>query len=343
MKKILITGACGVTSRSVTRALRRDYDSKLWICGAGIFENEYARHEGIYDITVKLPRVDNCNYVSEVNNLLKAYKFDCVLVIPEPEVLAWSLEQFPVPYMLPSPDFILTASDKQVLAQTLRDTKFMPKSIFFTLDSFMESVSSWNYFPCWLRPCDFGVTSARGAVKCETIQDIRSWIARYSDEINWQLAEFIKGRNFAVSLLFQDSNLINYGMYERKEYFAGHLFQSGISGNISKGLIVDDTFLLSGVLEALNTFCELRNVKIDGFITVDLLIGEDRIPKLTEVNVRPTAPVEAYSLVNNPIMRNWVECVMKEKVSLSNYCGDGQNLILRDIDGKLLVVKDSAI
>jgi predicted ATP-grasp superfamily ATP-dependent carboligase len=339
MKKILITGACGVTSRSVARALRRDWGDELWICGAGIFENEYARHEGVYDITVKVPRVDDSRYSGDVKKLLDKYKFDCVLVVPEPEVLFWSEQKFPVPYLLPSPEFIRAASDKRELGQTLRDTKFVPKSTFFTRDSFSERLSDWGIFPCWLRPCDFGVTSGMGAVKCGKMSDVNDWLSRYPKAINWQIAEFVNGRNIAVSMLFRDSRLVKHGMYERKEYFAGHLFQSGVSGNISRGIIFNDESLLSDVLEAINKFCDLLDVKIDGFITVDLLLGEDRVPKLTEINVRPTAPVEAYSLVNNPIVGNWVECVLGREVSPSVQCVDGRDTILRDIDGRLLVVK----
>ncbi len=128
--KILITGACGVTSRSVARGLRRDYEKKIWLCGAGIFKNEYARHEGIYDLTVKLPFCNDKNYPNEMKALLRSYDFDCALVIPEREVLLWSTEQFRVPFLLPSASFIAAASDKKELVEALKDSQFVPKSVF---------------------------------------------------------------------------------------------------------------------------------------------------------------------------------------------------------------------
>ena len=72
--KILVTGACGVTSRSVTRGLRRDCSAKLEIIGAGIFKNQYALYEGIYDTTVSLPTCKSPEYTDRLNDLLEKEK-----------------------------------------------------------------------------------------------------------------------------------------------------------------------------------------------------------------------------------------------------------------------------
>ena len=87
MDIIFITGACGVTSRSVARGLRRDLDRNIYLVGARIFENKYAQYEGIYDQTIILPKSNDAIYGEVVRSVLQKGDFQCALVIPEPEVL----------------------------------------------------------------------------------------------------------------------------------------------------------------------------------------------------------------------------------------------------------------
>ena len=341
-KKILITGACAVTARSVARALKRDFKNRIWICGVGIFENEYSAHEEIYDLVIKTSHCTSKAYPNQIYSILSNYKFDGVLVIPEIEVLVWAKEKFPAPYHLPTPQFIKKVSDKKELNLALRNTKLAIKSIFFDSNNMEMRLSDWREFPCWVRPCDFGISSGRGAAKFETIKQIKDWVSLYPRHISWQVSEYVKGRNVAISLLFRDSQLLNYGMYERLRYFGEHLFQSGVSGNISKGKIFTDTKLLADVLTALDEFSDFREGKVNGFLTLDLLLAENDLTKITEINVRPTAPVEAYSLVGNHIIRNWVESISGDTITESDRKFDKDKIILRDIDGKLLVVQENA-
>lgn len=337
MKKILVTGACGVTSRSVTRGLRRDLNETLWICGAGLFENQYAVYENIYDETVIMPHCENENYPDFVDYIIKKHQFDCALIIPEPEVLVWSRQNFKVPNLIPSSKFIEIASNKKKLALALKETNFVPVSAFFREKNIEEALSNWSIFPCWVRPCSFGTTSGKGASKCYNYQEIVAVVNKHTSFNEWQVSEYIEGKNIALSILFKNNEILSCGMYERIDYFGGHLVETGVTGNISKGKIFCDLNLLKKVGHAIEILRNLIQSNIDGFITVDLLLNDANIPKITEINVRPTAPVEAFSMSNLPIIGQWVQIILNERSRRFEYCDVNTNYILRDIDGKLLV------
>jgi predicted ATP-grasp superfamily ATP-dependent carboligase len=205
------------------------------------------------------------------------------------------------------------------------------------LSNLDNELQSWEKYPCWLRLCGFGVTLGKGAIKCGNLQEIENSIATHPTVNEWQLSEFIVGQNIAVSLLFKNSQLIKHAMYERLEYFAGHLFQSGVSCNISKGKIFEDEYLRSAVITAIQTIIETLHTKVDGLITVDLLLAENGMPKITEINVRPSAPVEAYSLAGIPILGDWLETILDRQGAIDENERKIPSYIYSDIDGRLIV------
>jgi carbamoyl-phosphate synthase large subunit len=338
MINVLITGACGVTSRSVARGLKRDNSRDFNLIGVGIFENSYAIFEGIYDKIFKVPKNDNEKYEFEIKKLIKFNSIDVAIIIPEPEVSVWSKIKFDVPHLVPDAKFIEKAADKNELAISLKHTPYIPKSFFFDrLDSSEGLLDNINY-PAWARLCHFGVTSGKGARRVDSKDALMSLINKYTEKSKWQIADFVNGRNIAVSLLFKDGMLLNFGMYERIKYFSADLFESGVSGNISEGRIFFDRLILDQVLFCINEICKINRFNANGFITVDLLLPEDNTIKITEVNVRPTAPVEAYSLVGNKILLNWIEAALDKPLTPSLNSNLDDTRILRDIDGRLIVV-----
>lgn len=239
--------------------------------------------------------------------------------------------------MIPNSSITSSLSDKKLLNLLLSHTQNVPKSKFISKDDAFEVMESWNIYPCWLRPVYFGVTSGRGAAKCLSKELVLRHLDDSIDSSVWQISEFVSGRNIAVSLLYKNSELIEAAMYERLEYFQGSLFDSGVSGNISKGKIFHDNNLLEQITSLIKIVTTKLQTGIDGFITVDLLLDDDQIAKVTEVNVRPTAPVEAYSLANIPIIGNWLEQILSSDLTTAKPDKKIPSYIFRDIDGQILV------
>jgi predicted ATP-grasp superfamily ATP-dependent carboligase len=338
MIKILITSACAVTSRSIARGLKIDNPNEIYLIGIDIFENNFAVFENLYDEFYKVPKFTNIHYPQKVKEIIKKRKIDVALIVPEKEVKIWSKLKFNIKCLIPSSKFINHAAGKSDLYRNLSKTKFMPKSIFVKKHELDKIEYSNIRFPAWVRPCHFGVTSGFDAKKINNKNDLIKHIKKKSNYNEWQIAEFIKGKNIAVNLLIKKNRVLNYGMYERIEYFASNLIESKISGNISKGKIFTNKNLLINLKKILKILAVKNNLVIEGLITVDLILPNSNIPKLTEINIRPTAPIEAYSHINNKILINWVEAALGKTLSPSQYAIPKDTYILRDIDGKLQVI-----
>ena len=338
MIKILITGACAVTARSIARGLKIDNPNEIYLIGIDIFENNFAVFENVYDEFYKVPKFADILYPHKIKEIIKKRKIDVALIVPEKEVKIWSKLKFNIKYLVPSSKFINCVADKFDLYSNLSKTKFIPKSIFIKKHELDKIEYNNIKFPAWVRPCHFGVTSGLGAKKVNNKNDLIKWIRLKSNFNEWQIAEFIKGKNIAVNLLIKKNRVLNFGMYERLEYFASNLIDNKISGNISKGKIFTNKNLLNNLKKILKIIAVKNNLVIDGLITVDLILPSTNIPKLTEINIRPTAPVEAYSHINNKILINWVEAALGRALSPSQDIIPKDTYILRDIDGKLKVI-----
>ncbi|MDB9538490.1 hypothetical protein NWP22_17510 [Anabaenopsis tanganyikae CS-531] len=104
--KILITGACGVTSRSVVRSLKKSsIFNNVRIIGTDICENPYGLYEGLYDRIYRVPFCSNPEYHNIMTSICAEEKIDAAIIIPELEVLYWCKNQIPVKTLLPPPLF----------------------------------------------------------------------------------------------------------------------------------------------------------------------------------------------------------------------------------------------
>ena len=71
--KILITGACGVTSRSVVRSLNKSelFSGKCEFIGTDICNLYYAPYEGLYEKLYKVPPFNSPDYVSIMKKIIE--------------------------------------------------------------------------------------------------------------------------------------------------------------------------------------------------------------------------------------------------------------------------------
>src|SRR2546423_386398 len=104
--RVLITGACGVTSRAVARSLRIGTRfPELSLVGTDICDNPYGLYEGLFERIYRCPRVDAPGYAAWMDDLCRTERIDAAIVIPELEVLYWSAHRFPAHAVLPPPQF----------------------------------------------------------------------------------------------------------------------------------------------------------------------------------------------------------------------------------------------
>src|SRR5207248_6202057 len=112
---------------------------------------------------------------------------------------------------------------------------------------------------------------------------------------NYVVAEHLPGRNVACSLLFRAGALLKTGCYERLEYFMGRLVVSGVTGNISRGRLINHPEARRVAEVASRSIADSRVEPVQGLLTVDLREDRHGSPKITEINVRHVAATSALA------------------------------------------------
>ena len=158
----------------------------------------------------------------------------------------------------------------------------------------------------------------------------------------YMVAAYLPGRNFACCMLFRDDELIKVGCYERLDYFMGHLVISGISGNISRGRLVNDEGVIAASEQAVRLLSTQQEERAHGLFTVDLRVAADGSPRITEINVRHTAATSSLAAggVNMAEAQVLTTLGRHEEIGEPVVTLPEESVILRDIDGPPLLVSE---
>lgn len=336
--KILVTGACGVTSRSVVRSLLMSKKfSGCRFIGTDIGDNLYGFYEKLYERIYKVPHVSSREYRTTIERVIKEEQIDAAVVIPELEVVFWSLHQFPIPYLVPPPKFSESIVSKRSLYDMLNGTGLIPAYLIASRKQIHNSeFHNPLGYPCWVRDFARGSTSARGAFMASSLEQLTAWIAINQGTEDFMLSEFLPGRNYACHLLYNHGALLKVGIYERLEYFMNKVAVSGITGNISRGRLVNNQAVKANAVKAVEIISENNRETMHGLIAVDLRADHKGNPLITEINIRHVACTSAFASAGFNLSEYQMLCTLKRADEIDSevekiYPED--NLILRDIDG----------
>ena len=335
--KILITGACGVTSRAVVRALKKsEHFTDVGFVGTDICANLYGLTEGLYEKIYRVPHVTDDAYRETIDSICTREGIDLAVVVPELEVMFWAEHGMRVPCLLPPHGFCRIAGSKQALYEALNDTGLVPTHEVVHRDalahqSYMPS-SDW---PCWIRDHEVGSTSGRGSLLAHNLCELQAWVTLNPEIDYFMVSEFLPGRNFACHLLYFQGALIKVGTYERLEYFMGRIAPSGISGNISRGRLLADPRVLKRARDAVELICKRTGDVMHGLVAVDLREDRESRPMITEVNLRHVACTSAFADAGHNLAESHVFATMQmpDRVGALEKDFPHGNYILRDIDG----------
>lgn len=345
--RILVSGACGVTSRSVVRALKKStrFGNSCFI-GTDVFANLYGLVEGEYHEIYRVPRCDHADYGSTIKDICNRERIDLALVIPELEVLYWTQNELPVPCLLPPQKFCAIAGSKSALHEALRDTGLVPDFMVADRDSLGSNSFQphWGW-PSWIRECELGSTSGRGSLLVHGSSELRAWMELNAGVDQFMISEYLPGRNLACHLLYFQGTLLRTGIYERLEYFMGRISPSGVSGNISRGRLLNDPRVLDCSTNAISTICRKTGELMNGLVAVDLREDSEGIPRITEINLRHVACTSAFADAGNNLAEAQVSATlgMIDQIETREVLYPPGNLILRDIDGRPAWIKDLAL
>lgn len=338
--KILITGCFSVNSRAVVRSIR--YSERLRGCpliGIDVGKNLYGAYEGLYDKTFRVSYAhERTVYREQVRRLIREEAIDLAIVVPELEVLCWIDLDFPVPALLPPREFAQRAGDKGRLYELLRSTGLVPR---FEIRSrkFLAGLDfadlSPEQAPVWVRDHSAGSAGGKGALLVNDTEELNAWMALNRGIESFIVSEYLPGRNYAQCLLFHQGRLLKSACYERLEYFMGYLAPSGVSGNISRGRLVNEPAALETSLAAIEAVVAATSETMHGLVTVDLRENDEGRPLVTEINLRHTAATSSFAAGGANMVEAQVLATLGrvEEIDAAPVEFPPNNLILRDMDG----------
>lgn len=336
--KILVTGACGVTSRSVVRSLllSKNFSSSEFI-GADIGDNLYGFYEKLYKRVYKVPHVSTQGYRATMEGIIKEENIDAAVVIPELEVVHWSSHPFAIPYLVPPPRFSEAVISKRNLYDMLEGTGLIPAYLIAKRRQIQDPQFSNPFsYPCWIRDFSIGSTSGKGAYMASDSEQLIAWTTINRGTEEFMLSEFLSGRNYTCHLLYNHGTLLKVGIYERLEYFMKNVAISGITGNISRGRLTNDELVKANSIKAVESICEKTRETMHGLVAVDLRADRKGNPLITEINIRHVACTSAFASAGFNLSEYQVLCALNRTAEINGEVEKiypEANLILRDIDG----------
>lgn len=337
--RVLITGACGVTSRAVVRSLRmsEEFATSAFI-GTDTCENTYGLYEGLYEKIYKVPHTHHASYSTMMIAILEKERIDVAIIIPELEVLTWAKQLFPVKYVVPPLAFCENSINKATLYKNLEGTGWIPRYAIVSREQLLQgNTDKFNQeYPLWIRDFSSGSTSGKGALKVQNAEELKAWVILNPAIDQFMLTEFLEGGNFACHLLYHHGTLKKIACYERLVYFMGRVAPSGVTGNIAKGKLINQPALVEVATQAIQKICTDYNIEMNGIVAVDMKADKEGKPFITEINIRHVAATSAFASAGFNLAAYQLLLVLGKEDLLSNELErkfPPDNLLLRDIDG----------
>ena len=333
---VLVTGACGVTSRSVVRALNKSefFKNRCNFIGTDVCYNLYGIYEGLYSKVYKVPGYNAPEYRETMQRIIDENNIEYAVIIPEPEVLYWSEHPFNVKFHRIPPKFAKSVLSKFSLYSLLEGTGLTPR--FQLVPKNVTPDSIHLTFPMWIRDYSEGTTSGMGSFMPKNFEQLSAWLKINEHVDTFMLSEYLPGRNLACFLLYDNGKLLKYGVAERQTYLMAKVAVSRITGNTSQGKLLNDTRVLDVARRAVEKICEITGETMNGLVVVDLKEDANGLPMVTEINIRHVAFTSSFANggLNFAETQFLLLTGQPEKISEEltlEFPED--NLILRDVDG----------
>ncbi|MDE5875980.1 MAG: hypothetical protein K2H47_00515 [Muribaculaceae bacterium] len=333
---VLVTGACGVTSRSVVRSLNKSelFKDKLRFIGTDVCYNRYGIYEGLYDKVYKVPGYNAPEYREVMEKIIADNDIKYAVIIPEPEVLYWSEHPFDVRFHKIPPRFSKAVLSKLSLYKLLEGTGLTPD--YQIIPKLVEPENIKLDFPLWIRDYSEGTTSGTGSFMPKNFEQLRSWVNINDNIDTFMLSEYLPGRNLACFLLYDNGQLLKYGVAERQVYLMAKVAVSKITGNTNQGKLLNDDKVFEVARTAVERIAAITGETMNGLIVVDLKENADGQPLVTEINIRHVAFTSSFANagLNFAETQFLILTDQKDKISPEKtLIFPKDNLILRDVDG----------
>lgn len=355
MKTILITGIGGLTPRSIAGIIREKHpDYKIIGCDiekkAMGFFMKTRDGKNLVDEYYIAPRCDSPEYFPWMEKLVAEKSVDYAFVQPESEIVEWG-DYFEKNGKYPCPVFmgckLLSESlrDKSIMAELLKGTEFIPKTIKVTQDNpRFEDVEKEIGFPCWIRATEG--TGGLGSLRLDNLSSYKSWLFINATIPEFTVSEFLTGRHLANQMLYYNGEYVKGASLECAEYVMASAAPSRVTGNTHFGRFLNE--------DRINEFCDRcikyleqkLGVPAHGILSFDLKEDSAGNLKVTEVNIRHMAYTGVMAHVGFDLIEDTIRimedgnCDNVKRDPFHHY--DKPYIFLRDVDVEPIVLESEA-
>ena len=350
-KTILITGIGGLTPRSITGIIRENHpDYKI----IGIDANKKAVGffmKGLVDEYYVCPRCSDPNYFPFIEKLVKERHIDYAFVQPESEIVEWGdyfdkNGKYPCPVFMGCKLLSVSLKDKSIMADLLKDTEFIPKTIKVTLNNpRFDEVEKEIGFPCWIRATEG--TGGLGSLKLEDLSCYKSWLFINRHLPEFTVSEFLSGRHLANEMLYYNGEYVKGASLECVEYVMANTMPSHVTGTTAFGRFLNE--------DRINEFCDKcikylekkLGVRAHGILSFDLKEDADGNLKVTEVNIRHMAYVGVMAHVGFDLVEDTIRIMEDgnadrvERAPFYHY--KKPFVFLRDVDIEPIILESETV
>ena len=349
--KILITGVGGPTPRSFVRAVKlseSNLSKSFRFIGVDCDRLAYGLYDqSLFDAHYVVPRADEKNYWSAINDIIEKEEIEGAVVLPEVEVLEWAKNynklSKSIKVHLPEYNLASALVNKHRLHEYLEDTALIPN--FCKINP-----SSYDYHTLvdelgdvfWIRSTEG--SSGLGSLKIESESALAQWISINEGVGEFIATEYLPGRNMACKMLYFDNELKRTACAERVEYIMAKVAPSGITGNTSFGRLINEPGLVALSEEALETVSSQLGTKINGIFTVDYKEDASGKPKITEINIRHVAFTSSLAAGGANLPMDTLEMLLSinsQTVERIDYTYPVPLIFLRDVDSEPLLMREA--
>ena len=337
--KILITGACGVTSRSVVRSLRMStvFKDTSEFIGTDVCNNWHGIFEGLYDKIHKVPYYHDKEYRNIMNSIIMENKIDAAIILPDQEVHYWSENPFNVKFLRIPPRFAWIAFSKRRLYETLKGSGIIPHFQIIERNSILQGTDSIGLsYPFWMRNCSDGTSCGNGSFCPNNCEEMKAWLTINPHINTFMVSSYLPGRNFGCFLLYNNGKLLKQGLAWRMDYLLKKTTVSGITGVACKGKLLNSPETVAVARQAVESIFHKTGEIPNGLMSVDLKEDDSGTPLVTEINIRHLGFSSIFASAGCNFSEYQLLCALGRENEISpelEKIFPANNIMLRDVDG----------
>lgn len=346
MKTVLITGIGGLTPRSIAKTIKKNHPD-YHIIGCDINNKAIGFFmKDLLDEYYVCPRCDSNDYFPWIEELVENKKIDYAFIQPESEIVEWGdyydkNGQFPCPTFMGYKLLSESLKDKAIMAELLKDTKFIPKTIKVTQDNpRYDDVENIIGFPCWIRATEG--TGGLGSLQLKDISSYKSWLFINSNINEFTVSEFLTGRHLANQMLYYEGEYVKGAALECAEYVMANTAPSHVTGNTAFGRFLNEDKINKFCDECIKYLEKKLGCKAHGILSFDLKEDSNGNMKVTEVNIRHMAYTGVMAQVGFDLIEDTIKiledgnCNNVERNKFYHY--KKPYVFLRDVDIEPIVL-----